>query len=141
MLITWYVYAIVMSIFLLESEAVKMKTYIVIKKGETTKIIADSIEDAIEIYNDSLVKDALENYGQVLSKLKEIEHRYNSFRETQNKRYHEGSFPKSVLEAFKRDSDDIKGLLNDAESRFNNYKSKMIKSLDSMYNALTKVNW
>ena len=117
-----------------------MKTFIVTdKKGEKTKVIADSFDEAVEIYNTRFVKDALENYGPVLSKLKEIEHLYNSFRETQNKRYREGSFPKSVLEAFKRDSDDIKELLNDAESRFNNYKSSMIKSLDNMYNALTRV--
>lgn len=119
-----------------------MKTFIVTdKKGEKTKVIADSFDEAVEIYNAKFVKDALENYRQVFSKLKEIEHRYNSFRETQNKRYNEGSFPKSVLNAFKADADDIKGLLNDAESRFNNYKSSMIKSLDNMYNALTKVNW
>lgn len=121
-----------------------MKTFIVTdSKGEKTKVIADSFDEAKQIYNDSLniVKDALEQYGPVLSKLKEIEQLYNSFRETQNKRYREGSFPKSVLEAFKRDSDDIKRLLNDAESRFNNYKSSMIKSLDKMYNALTKVDW
>lgn len=35
-----------------------MKTYIVTKKGKQTKIMADSIEDAIEIYNDSIVKDS-----------------------------------------------------------------------------------
>ena len=119
-----------------------MKTFIVTdSKGEKTKVIADSLDEATEIYNARFVKDALENYGPVLSRLKEIEFRYNSFRETQNKRYREGGFPKSVLNGFKTDADDIKELLNDVESRFNNYKSSMIKSLDSMYNALTKVNW
>jgi len=34
-----------------------MKIYIVTKKGKQTKIMADSIEEAIEIYNDLLVKD------------------------------------------------------------------------------------
>lgn len=119
-----------------------MKTYIVTKNGKETKILADSIEDAIEIYNDSLViNDALENYGPVLSKMKEIEHRYNLFRENQNKYYREGNIPKNVLEAFKKDSNDIKKLLDVAETRFATYKSEMIKSLDDMYKALTKVNW
>jgi len=187
-----------------------MKTYIVTKKGKQTKIMADSIEDAIDIYNSLLVKDskkyiktprgqftlstksyeelrnegwgmhhtheengvmyyivgkdnravacvkekdlkfikdslvvndALENYSSVLSKMKEIEHRYNLFRENQNKYYHKGNVSKSVLEAFKKDSNDIKRLLNVAETRFATYKSEMIKSLDNMYKALTKVNW
>lgn len=119
-----------------------MKTYIVTKKGKETKILADSIEDAIDVYNSLLVvNDALENYSSVLSKMKEIEHRYNLFRENQNKYYREGNIPKNVLEAFKKDSDDIKKLLNVAETRFATYKSEMIKSLDDMYKALTKVNW
>ena len=119
-----------------------MKTYIVTKKGKETKILADSIEDAIDVYNSLLViNDALENYSSVLSKMKEIEHRYNLFRENQNKYYREGNIPKNVLEAFKKDFNDIKRLLNVAETRFATYKSEMIKSLDDMYKALTKVNW
>lgn len=118
-----------------------MKTYIVTKKGKQTKIMADSIEAAIDVYNSLFVKDALENYGPVLSKMKEIEHRYNLFRENQNKYYREGNIPKNVLEAFKKDSNDIKRLLNVAETRFATYKSEMIKSLDDMYKALAKVNW
>jgi len=184
-----------------------MKTYIVTKKGKQTKIMADSIEDAIDVYNSLFVKDssieldwagpmrdieylakkynctykrvgtengypvikftgtrqnlqklckqygmdkedfeafvndAFENYGSVLSKMKEIEHRYNLFRENQNKYYNKGNVSKSVLEAFKKDSNDIKKLLNVAETRFATYKSEMIKSLDDMYKALTKVNW
>lgn len=94
------------------------------------------------IKKDSLVvNDALENYSSVLSKMKEIEHRYNLFRENQNKFYREGNVSKRVLEAFKKNSDDIKKLLNVAETRFATYKSEMIESLDNMYKALTKVNW
>ena len=119
-----------------------MKTYIVTKKGKKTRILADSIEDAIDVYNSLfVVNDALENYSSVLSKMKEIEHRYNLFRENQNKYYREGNIPKNVLEAFKKDSNDIKRLLDVAETRFATYKSEMIKSLDDMYKALTKVNW
>jgi len=43
-----------------------MKTYIITKKGKVTKIIADSIEDAIEVHNAFLVKDSTLKEGDIV---------------------------------------------------------------------------
>lgn len=42
-----------------------MKTDTFIKKGKQTKIMADSIEEAKEIYNDSNVEDGYADFGDV----------------------------------------------------------------------------